>query len=295
MEYNHLTEEQYLSRYNADAYERLSIATDIVAFSISRTKEDNVRKLPEQHLGVLMIKRAEHPFKDQWALPGGFVKPDETVDETARRELQEETGVEGSYLEQLYTFSEPERDPRTRVVSCAYMALLSNRPNLVAATDAADAKWFDITYKLCSKKQEMLEDGVINTNHYCIELRNEEIILEAEIECIKKLENLKVETEYRIISSKNIAFDHAKIIAFAIERLRGKIEYTDLALNLMPERFTLTMLLKTYELILDKELIRTNFTRKIAGLVTETDEFEEVKGHRPSRLLKRNIENMLIY
>ncbi len=96
-------------------------------------------------LKVLLIKRGIAPFKGEWALPGGFVKVEESLDEAARRELQEETGLERVFLEQLYTFGEPGRDPRERVVSVAYFALV--RPEVYqmrAATDADDAQWFDL-------------------------------------------------------------------------------------------------------------------------------------------------------
>ncbi len=113
-------------------YPHPAVTTDIVIFSI----RDNQLKL-------LLIRRGGAPFKGRWALPGGFVQLDESLEEGARRELQEETGLSGVYLEQLYTFGEPNRDPRERVITVAYYALIpSERVSLCAATDAEAVGWF---------------------------------------------------------------------------------------------------------------------------------------------------------
>jgi len=94
--------------------------------------------------------------------------------------------------------------------------------------------------------------------------------------------------ERELIESNGIAFDHAKIIEYGIERLHNKIEYTDIAFNLMPELFTLTELQQVYEVILDTELLKANFRRKIAGKVIETDQYTRDVGHRPSKLFRFN-------
>ena len=101
--------------------------------------------LRDSRLKVLLVRRGGEPFKGMWAIPGGFVNMDEDLDTAARRELEEETGVSGVYLEQLYTFGAPERDPRERVITVAYYALIpSDRVQLHAATDAVDAAWFSM-------------------------------------------------------------------------------------------------------------------------------------------------------
>ncbi|WP_203256194.1 NUDIX hydrolase [Hyunsoonleella ulvae] len=99
----------------------------------------------EGEISVLLIKRKYKPFKSKWAIPGGFVLNDESLEEAVERELQEETGVKINYLEQLYTFGKPTRDPRGRVVSIAYFGLV--RPNtfkIFASTDASEVLWFNI-------------------------------------------------------------------------------------------------------------------------------------------------------
>lgn len=113
-------------------YPHPAVTVDIVIFT-----------LRQDELKVLLIKRALSPFRGEWALPGGFVNLDESLDAAARRELEEETGVAGVYLEQLYTFGTPDRDPRERVITVAYYALIpSDRIVLQAATDAEGVSWF---------------------------------------------------------------------------------------------------------------------------------------------------------
>ncbi len=113
-------------------YPHPAVTTDVVIFSI----RDNQLKL-------LLIKRGGNPYQGKWALPGGFVNPDESLDDGARRELREETGLSGVFLEQLYTFGNPERDPRERVITVAYYALISSdQISLCAATDAEAVGWF---------------------------------------------------------------------------------------------------------------------------------------------------------
>ena len=113
-------------------YPHPAVTVDIVIYT-----------LRDDELKLLLIKRAGKPFKGKWALPGGFVQLDESLDTAARRELEEETGVSGVYLEQLYTFGEPRRDPRERVITVAYYALIpSDRIEIRAATDAEAVGWF---------------------------------------------------------------------------------------------------------------------------------------------------------
>lgn len=119
-------------------------------------------------------------------------------------------------------------------------------------------------------------------------LENEEEVLTATIKTEKSVEGKVINTKSEIIESKGIAFDHAKVIANAIERLRNKIEYTDIVFNLMPELFTLTELQQVFEIILDTQLLKANFRRKISNMVAETNEYTKDEGHRPSKLYKFN-------
>ncbi len=138
--------------YDAGKYRKPSVASDIAVFAIIDKK-----------LKVLLVKRKAWPFKGLWALPGGFVQMDETLEFAAKRELFEETNVNDIYIEQLCTFGDPERDPRTRVISVAYFALI--RPEcqkLKATTDAAEVSWFDVdkTPKLAFDHKKILKHGL---------------------------------------------------------------------------------------------------------------------------------------
>ncbi|MNS07523.1 Bifunctional NMN adenylyltransferase/Nudix hydrolase [compost metagenome] len=288
-----LTEREFMEQYRAGDYERPSVAADMVIFTVTDAEEDNYRKLPDKELRVLLIRRGGHPFLGKWALPGGFVRSDETTEQAAARELHEETGVTDVYLEQLYTFSDIGRDPRTWVMSCSYMALInSDQVQLQAGDDAAEAAWFKVTYRLIRERKEMTSDGYIKTREYELKLGAGEEEFTAVVEREVTVGSTLTGTAYAIVSNEGLAFDHAKIIAYAIERLRGKVNYTDIALHLMPNLFTLTELQQVYEVILDKELLKAAFRRKVTDLVTETDHYTENAGHRPSRLYRRNLEEI---
>lgn len=289
-----LTEEQFLQQYDAGDYERPSVAADMVIFTVLDDERDNYRKLPEKTLRVLLIQRGGHPFLGKWALPGGFVRPTETTEQAAARELREETGLDDVYLEQLYTFSEPGRDPRTWVMSCAYMALIDGSQVMLEAGDDADnAAWFTLTYQLLKEQKELQEEAVVRSWQYELKLTSEQECLTAVVERRVTLTASATKTEVVILSNEGLAFDHAKIISTAVERLRGKVEYTGIALHLMPKLFTLTALQQVYEVILGKELLKAAFRRKVVQLVEETDHYTEHAGHRPSRLYRRNWEEML--
>ena len=111
------TEEEFLRHYNPNEFDRLSMTSDILIFSVSDGKQENYRKLKEKYFSVLLVKRKDFPFKGKWCLPGGFIRMDETLEEAATRILAEETNLHDVFLEQLYTFSSVKRDPRMRVVS----------------------------------------------------------------------------------------------------------------------------------------------------------------------------------
>ena len=188
-----------------------------------------------EELKVLLIERALEPFKGQWALPGGFVHVEETLDAAARRELVEETGLKQVYLEQLYTFGRVDRDPRDRVVSVAYYALVKlSDHHAQAATDAANAEWFSLA---------------------------------------------------RV---PRLAFDHAEILAAARERLRGKVRYQPVGFELLPEKFTLSELQRLYEAILDTQLDKRNFRKKVLGfgLLRALQETRSAGRQRPAQLFR---------
>lgn len=295
---NGMTEAEYLKTYDPGDFVRPSVATDMAIFTVTEEKEDNYRKLSEKKLSILLIQRGVHPYLGFWALPGGFVQPSETTDQTARRELREETGLDQVYMEQLYTFSDPGRDPRTWVMSCSYMALIdSSKVRLQAGDDADNARWFDVSSRLMDEHTEYLRNEsasenirAVRTQHYELKLTSADIALYAVIEKKTVRTENDAMTEYKIIENNGLAFDHAKIITCALERLRSRVEDSNLAFHLMPSEFTLTGLQQVYEVILGKRLLKAAFRRKIAPLVEETDSFTQKEGHRPSRLYRKKWE-----
>ncbi len=285
-----MTENEFLKSYDMSKYERPSVAVDMVVFTIKDFQEDNYRKLPQKKLSVLMIKRGNYPFKDRWALAGGFVMKGESTEQSAKRELFEETGVENIYLEQLYTFSEPQRDPRGWIMSCSYMALVdSQKLNAHAGDDAKEVNWFNVDYDL-EHEVESVSNGVKTVEHYyTLTLQsNDGIILKSKV-CYKTHITISGSWSEFVELDSDLAFDHAKIISYAIERLRNKLEYTTIAFNLLPSTFTFTDLQMVHETILGKKLLSANFRRKMKKYVTSADEVSsQTAGHRPAKLMKRN-------
>jgi 8-oxo-dGTP diphosphatase len=209
-------------------YPRAALTVDCVVFG-----------LDESELKVLLIQRALEPFKGRWALPGGFVRVDETVDDAARRELVEETGLKNVFLEQLYTFGAINRDPRERVVSVAHFALVKLSDHRArAATDAANAEWFPVSKVLA------------------------------------------------------LAFDHADILTIALARLKGKVRYEPIGFELLPPRFTLSQLQHLYEAILEKDLDKRNFRKKVLGfgLLVPLKQMQMTGRHRPAQLFSFDAE-----
>lgn len=200
----------------------VQLAVDVVLLTIR-----------ERRLHVLLVHRRIPPFEGMAAIPGGFVLPDESLDDAAARELREETGVDEVYLEQLYTFGDPGRDPRGRVVAVAYFALVPDAQRVMAGSDASDAAWYPV-------------------------------------EALPRL-----------------AFDHAAIVDCAVQRLRNKLDYTNVGAGLLPERFTLTQLQAVHEAVLGDTLDKRNFRRKVLQrkLVTPLKSWQDT-GRRPAQLFR---------
>ena len=202
--------------------ERHTVAVDIVLFTIHGGA-----------LRVLLVKRLAPPFRGAWSLPGGFVRRDESVDEAALRELQEETGISTVYLEQLYTFGDLDRDPRGRVISVAYYAVVDwGQFQVGARTRLASARWFPVN------------------------------------------------------RLPRLAFDHKRIMGYALERLRNKVNYTSVAFQLLPKTFAFSELQRAYEVIVGQRLDKRNFRKKMLqlGILRDTGKRRTEGRQRPARL-----------
>lgn len=264
------SEEEFLKSYNPNEFDRLSMTSDILIFSVSNEYQDNYRKLSEKRFSVLLVKRTDYPFKDKWCLPGGFIKIDETTEEAAKRILQKETNLHDIYLEQLYTFDDVKRDPRMRIVSTSYMALVDK--NKLMDKLPENASWFNI---LVFEDEREIKISLDNGKE------------QFSFDISKQLKELTTD-QYKYIDKNNeyLAFDHSLVIVTGINRLKNKIEYTDIVFNMMPEYFTLGELQQVYEVILDKKILAPAFRRIIANKVEKTKKVKTGSGHRPSALFK---------
>lgn len=277
-----LTEKEYLDSYRPGSYERPSVTVDMLIFTIDNVTPKHSKCSADKVLKLLLIKRNNHPYIFQWALPGGFVNMDESLEAAAARELKEETGIENVYMEQLYTMGGVNRDPRMRVISTAYMALAPKESlNAVAGDDADEAKWFTV------RKELIEESGDGRT--WSLSLDNESeaasikyLVKEAfRMNGVVKVSDTNI--ELMSDSQDQIAFDHIDVINLALERMSNKVEYTPIAFNLLPEEFTLGELQKVYETLLGRSLYKANFRKKIKPMVAETDRMCREGAYRPGK------------
>ena len=282
------TEEEFLNQYNAELFERPSVTNDVIIFTTDDRKEENSRKVPKKGIQVLLIKRDEHPAKGKWAIPGGFVDVNESLEEGAIRKLKDETGIDNVYIEQLYTFGEVNRDPRTRVISIGNIALISkDRINFNNHNSVKETKWFWLEKSLINSEDD--EKFLIRKYLLKLEAEDEEIKVYYEItEKVEKTILRRKDISYKFLgeSTEALAFDHYKIIDYAIDRVRNKVEYTPIALNLLPRLFTVKELQNVYEAIMGREIL--NFRRKMDNMIVETDETIEGKPFRPAKVFKFN-------
>lgn len=266
------TEQEYLSEYDIGKYPRPSVTADIAAFMIRSEESDNYKMDSENKLSILLVKRAVHPYKDRWALPGGFLKPDETVEECAFREVTEEANVTPASLMPVGVFSEPGRDPRGWVISHAFASIISeDSVRQTGGDDASDAQWFDIRFDR--------EDGasILTLEYGDTKLRA--VLTEEEVRFGK--------TTFRIQDGGGLAFDHARIIATALTALREGARNYETLFDFLPERFTLASLQKVQETVMNIQILPANFRRKVSDYVVETDEYTQGAGHRPAKLYRR--------
>lgn len=261
-----ISDEEFLKNYNSESYEKMSVTTDITLFSVSDIKNDNYRMLNEKAFSILLVKRTTPPFKDKWCLPGGFLSLDETLIDCAKRVLFIETNLDNIYLEQLYTFSEIERDIRTRVLSCSYLGLVDK--NKIENRLKDNAKFFNIKFKR-------------DNNILTINFKSDDIEFNAKV--LEEIDSFGI-VNYKELENEYLAFDNLQVIATSINRLQNKINYTDVIFNMMPKRFTLKELQLVYEAILDKKLLDPVFRRNINDKVIKTDEIRVCGGHRPASL-----------
>lgn len=271
MEKVYKTEQEFLKDYDSSKFEKLSMTTDILVISVSNEEVDNYRKTDKKKMSILLVKRDNYPFKDKWCLPGGFIGIDEDLDEAPKRILKKETNVDNIYLEQLYTFGSIKRDPRMRVVSTSYMALIDKKR--LKNNISENVSWFDITLY---EEKDNIVDIVLDNGSTTINFKIEKILREQTTD----------RYSFKVVKNDSLAFDHPLVILSGLERLKNKLEYTDIVFNMMPEYFTLGELQQVYEVILGKKLLDPAFRRIIATKVEKTKKMKTGGGHRPSYLFR---------
>ena len=190
--------------YDASAFPSFAVTVDVVILT-----------MVAGHLHVLLVRRQADPYAGAWALPGGFKRPDETLDQAAARELREETGVVApKHLAQFGAYGDPDRDPRTNVVTIAYLAVTPEVGEIMAGSDADEAQLWPVA---------------------------------------------------AAVQQLDLAFDHRRILADAIERAAEKLEQTDLATAFVGPTFTLSELQNVYEELWDAEIDPANFRRSLSS------------------------------
>jgi 8-oxo-dGTP diphosphatase len=231
--------------YDAGRFERPSVAVDVALLSAF-----------DGALSALLVRRREAPAQGRWALPGGFVGIKESLDDAARRVLSAKAGIVPAagrpYLEQLYTFGEPGRDPRTRIITVAYYALVHRRlfeEAAAAGTGAAAAR----------------------------------LVVPWEGETGGPVEALDAAG-----GALDLAFDHDEILGMAVRRIRGKLDYTPIGFQLLPEEFSLRGLQEVHETVLGRPLNKDSFRRRMlaSGMLEATGRHERDAAHRPAELYR---------
>ena len=225
-------DKKFLELYSDSIYEKPSVTVDAVILRLVDKETNNYRKLPEKKLQVYLLNRKYSPFKDKFAIVGTFIDLNNELAKTMKLCVESKVGLGNFYYEQLYTFGEKQRDPRTRVLSVSYM-LLTNQSKLHGG------EWFDIDLNNGKIKLESFDNGYRSEREVGIILTSGDTVLKNNLIVKSEKKGIERVSEVEVVNS-DIAFDHIKIIYYALNRLKNKLEYTDIIFNLMKEKLTLT-------------------------------------------------------
>jgi 8-oxo-dGTP diphosphatase len=230
-------EQAFLATYDAALYPHPSVTIDVALVTAS-----------SRGLQAVLVQRQEHPQRGRWSLPGGFVQMEESLDAAAARVLTTKVGLSGIFLEQLYTFGEPQRDPRTRVITVAYYALVDEA--LLSTTQLQNQRLATLQVPWPGEQGGSVQ--AVDDNGQPLAL----------------------------------AFDHADILGLVVQRLRGKLNYAPIGFELLPREFTLRQLQEIHETILGRSLNKDSFRRRLLAseLILPTGKLEAGVGHRPAEL-----------
>ena len=257
----------FIAEYSDAKYWHPSVTADTVAFRALDTPENAAKKYPVRKLEVLLVKRGNSPYKNGWALPGGFCNADESLQECAARECLEETGLQPVYCGEVSTYSRVDRDPRTRVITESFLAVIPYGENSEpkAADDAAEAVWFEVA----------MNTEAISPKHYRAHLllTHDDIKISGSID-LKANQN---GGWYREVfqDADLLAFDHLEMICCAVETLRTKIYRTSIAFKWVQKQFRIADLQGVFEAVIGKELLRTTFFEHVKPLIKRVEEKSE--------------------
>ncbi|MBR4164321.1 MAG: NUDIX hydrolase [Solobacterium sp.] len=257
------TLKEFLDAYDDSKFRHPSNTVDMILMTVQDKK-----------LKLLLIKRKDHPFIHNWALPGGFIEFDEDIEEAVRRELSEETNItDHTYFRQLYTFGNADRDPRTRVITTMYLSMtpVENIRNTRAGDDAQDAKWFTISKKV-------IETGEQNRKSILTLDDDNSIHMEYVIHDHAKHNYIETRSELTDNSNAQLAADHIKGINMAMDMLQNRAASTGIMFNLLPEECTLRQMQDVYEAIIGHKTDTGNFRRDIRRMLKETEKKIKVNG-----------------
>jgi ADP-ribose pyrophosphatase YjhB (NUDIX family) len=244
---------------------RPKVAVDTVLFAMENHR-----------LRCYLVQLRRPTASGRWAFPGGLVRVGETLDEAARRELKDATGLEDVYLEQLFSFGDPSRDPHAHVVSVGYMGLINSIDLVKDASKAEGSKSRKDADTVKSSLRFGAHDGRIGADQSRIgagQRRTGEDggrLVEDAIASLVEAGDVSARSKkyasgawYSVGRLPPLAYDHAKMANYALERLRSRLLYTDVASNLLPEVFTIAELRDIYQAVLDRGVDRRNFDRRM--------------------------------
>lgn len=216
-----LSLKEFLDRYDQSKYECPCMTADVMVF-----RHTGDLKTVKSGISLLMVKRRNHPSIGYWALPGGFCEMREDLEETARRELMEETGLTNVPIELINTWGEVWRDPRSRIITAAYLALVDDSiAKPVAGDDAAEAEWFDITIETKGEAELEIDNRKIKRSLYSLELTGPSgQKCSATVSVDMNASGILREKHLKVIESSNIAFDHARFIVDGLLYVEERLE-----------------------------------------------------------------------
>jgi hypothetical protein len=273
------------------------MTVNLAMFQVLDEERISSKRLPSKELMVLLERRDREPFKGCWLFPYAAVDAEESLDDAVCKKLMENTNPGSIYFEQLYTWGAIDRDPTARVVATSYVAIVpTGRVKTQSGPEHGELRWFSVSKKLVSG--EKISDLHMRSK-YLVTLfcRRENVTIsyhvieDMDVNGFEK--RIKYSYEPYADASARMGYDHIKILDYALDRIKNKVLYTNIAFGLLPEYFTLTELQQVYEVLLGKKLIKPNFRQMIGKKVEKTQKTKRDGAYRPSTLYRLKKSSMI--